>query len=75
MISHEAVSAEAKAKLSERRAALDPVELLHTIREAQSALEAIVCPELRPPPEERAWNGFWPGFPSGGWKNREGYRF
>ena len=45
---HEAVSAEAKAALSERGAALDPVALLHAIREAQSALAALVSPELRP---------------------------
>ena len=48
VIRHEAVSVEAKAALSERRAALDPVALLHAIREAQSALAAIVAPELRP---------------------------
>ena len=47
-LSHEAVSAEAKAILAERRATLDPVALLHTIREDQSALAAIVSPELRP---------------------------
>ena len=48
MIRHESVSAEAAAALAERRAALDPVALLHAIREAQSALAAIVSPELRP---------------------------
>ena len=47
-IRHEAVSAEAKAALIERRGTLDPVALLHTIREAQSALVAIVSPEIRP---------------------------
>ena len=44
---HEAVSAEAKAALDERRATLEPVVLLHTIRESQAAL---VSPELRPTP-------------------------
>ena len=44
---HEAVSAEAKAALAERRATLDPVALLHAIRESQAAL---VSPELRPTP-------------------------
>ncbi len=43
---HDAVSIEAKTTLSERRATLDPVVLLHTIREAQSALASIVFPEL-----------------------------
>ena len=37
----------AEAALSERRATLDPVALLHAIREAQSAPAAIVSPELR----------------------------
>ena len=47
---HEAVSAEAKAILAGRRATMDPVALLHAIREAQSALAAIVSPELQPTP-------------------------
>ena len=63
---HDAVSAEAKAALSERRATLDPVALLHAIREAQSALAALVSPELRPPRGARAWNAFWPGCPTAG---------
>ena len=46
VISHEAVSAGAKTTLAERRATLDPVALLHTIREAQSALASIVSPDL-----------------------------
>ena len=41
---HDAVSAAAIAALSERRAALDPVALLHAIREVQSALAALVVP-------------------------------
>ena len=45
---HEAVSTDTKAWLGERRGALDPVALLHTIREAQSALTALTAPELRP---------------------------
>ena len=45
---HEAVRAEAKSRLSEHRATLDPVALLqHSIRETQSALAAIVSPEVR----------------------------
>ena len=54
----EAVSAEAKAALAERRATLDPVALLHTIREAQSALAAIVSPELRPTPRGESLERF-----------------
>ena len=46
VLQHEAVSAAAKAKLGERQATLDPMALLHNIREAQSALAAIVSPEF-----------------------------
>ena len=41
---HDAFSAEAKAAVSERRATLDPVALLHAIREAQSALRGARVP-------------------------------
>ncbi len=58
VIRHEAVSAEVKAALSKRRAALDPVALLHAIREAQSALAAIVSPELRPTPRGESLERF-----------------
>ena len=50
VIQHEAVNPEAEALLARHRATLDPVALLHTIREAQSALAAIVSPETRPTP-------------------------
>ena len=55
---HEAVTAEAKAALSERRAELGPVALLHIIREAQSALAAIVSPELGPTPRGESLERF-----------------
>ena len=58
VIRHEAVSAEAKMKLAERRRTLDPVALLHTICEAQSALAAIVSPELRPIPRGESLEQF-----------------
>ena len=58
MIRYEWVSAEAKAALSERRANLDPVALLHTIRETQSALVAIVSPEIRPTPQGESLERF-----------------
>ena len=58
VIRHEAVSAEAKSALSERRAALDPVALLHAIQEAQSALAALVSPELRPTPRGESLERF-----------------
>ena len=50
VIQHEAVNPEAEALLARHRATLDPVALLHTIREAQSALAAIVSLETRPSP-------------------------
>ena len=40
LIQHDATGADLKALLNEYRAGLDPVLLLHTIREAQSALVA-----------------------------------
>ena len=58
VIRHEAVIAEAKAALTEHRVTLDPVALLHTIRKAQSALAAIVSPELRPTPRGESLERF-----------------
>ena len=40
-----------KDALSEHRAALDPIMLLHSIREAQSALVAVTSPELGGTPQ------------------------
>ena len=47
LLDHEAISEETKEALREQRGCLDPVALLHTIREAQSALAAITCTESR----------------------------
>ena len=71
VIRHESVSAEAKAALSERRAALDPVALLHAIREAQSALAAIVSPELRPTPRGESLERFLARLPDRWREERE----
>ena len=67
---HEGVSAQAKVSLSERRAALDPVNLLHSIREAQSALSAIVHPEVRPTPQGESLKRFLAGL-SDRWRQDE----
>ena len=67
---HEGVSADAKARLSERRIALDPVNLLHTIREAQSALSAIAHPEVRPTPQGESLEQFLAGL-SNRWRQDE----
>jgi len=58
VIRHEAVGTEAKLTLAEHRAALDPVALLHNIREAQSALAVIVSSELRPTPRGESLERF-----------------
>ena len=58
VLQHETVGAEMKAKLDERRAQLDPVALLHSIRETQSALAAIVFPEIRPTPRGESLERF-----------------
>ena len=58
VIQHETVGAETRASLNERRARLDPVALLHSIRETQSALAAIVSPEVRPTPRGESLERF-----------------
>ena len=50
LIRHDATRDEMKDALKEYRARLDPVLLLHTIREAQSALVAATAPEVREAP-------------------------
>ena len=66
LMRHDAVSVEMKAALSEYRVKLDPVALLHAIREAQSALAAVTFPEIQPLPAARAWNSSWPSCPTCG---------
>ena len=58
VIQHETVGAETRASLNERRARLAPVALLHSIRETQSALAAIVSPEVRPTPRGESLERF-----------------
>ena len=76
VIRHGAVSAEEKAILAKRRAALcsscsvDPVALLHTIREAQSALAALCPLNSGPRLRARIWNDFRPGYPTGGVRSK-----
>ena len=50
LIQHDETNDETRAALKEYRASLDPVLLLHTIREAQSALVAATSPEVRETP-------------------------
>ena len=58
LIQHDATSDEMRAALIQYRARLDPVLLLHTIREAQSALVAATAPELRETPQGESLNSF-----------------
>ena len=50
LIQHDETSDEMRAALNEYRARLDPVFLLHAIREAQSALVVATAPEVRETP-------------------------
>ena len=47
LIQHDVTGNEVKAALDEYRTRLDPMSLLHTIRETQSALVAATAPEIR----------------------------
>ena len=64
LIQHDATGAELKAVLEEYRAGLDPVFLLHTIREARSALVAATSPELRETPQGDSLDRFLAKLPS-----------
>ena len=58
LMQHDAVSVEMKAALSEYRVQLDPVALLPTIREAQSALGAVTFLAIRPTPSGESLEQF-----------------
>jgi hypothetical protein len=45
LLAHPAVDGKAKEILRRQRAQLDPVQLLHRLRESQAALAALVCPD------------------------------
>ena len=60
LMQHDAVSVEMKEALSEYRVQLDPVALLHAIREAQSALAAVTSPR-NPAHSQRREPGTVPG--------------
>ena len=63
LMQHDAVSVEMKAALSQYRVKLDPVALLHAIREAQSALAAVTFPEIRPTPSGESLEQFLANLP------------
>ncbi len=64
LIQHDATGAELKAMLNEYRTGLDPVLLLHTIREAQSALVATTSPEVRETPAGESLERFLAKLPN-----------
>ena len=64
LIQHDTTSDGMKDALKEYRARLDPVLLLHTIREAQSALVAATAPEVRETPSGESLDRFLTKLPS-----------
>ena len=64
LMQHDTVNEETKEALRQRRAMLDPVALLHTIREAQSALMAVSSPQLRETPQGESLERFLARLPS-----------
>ena len=64
LIQYAATGPELKASLEEYRAGLDPVLLLHTIREAQSALVATTSPDVRETPAGESLERFLARLPN-----------
>ena len=64
LIQHDTTSAGMTGALNEYRARWDPVLLLHTIREAQSALVAATAPEVRETPSGEGLDRFLTKLPS-----------
>ena len=64
LIQHDATGAELKDLLNEYRAGLGPVLLLHTIREAQSALVATTSPDVRETPQGESLERFLAKLPN-----------
>ena len=58
VIDHAADSSDVRAGLVWQRAEMDPVALLHSIREVQSTLAAVVSQELRPTPRGESLEQF-----------------
>ncbi len=71
VMQHETVEADTRASLNERRAQLDPVALLHSIRKTRSALAAIVSPEIRSTPRGESLERFLVRLPDR-WRQDEG---
>ena len=63
LMQHDTLSAKLMATLREFRAGLDPVSLLHTVREAQSALVAVTSPDFSETPRGESLDRFLAGYP------------
>ena len=64
LLQHQAVSDEAKEQLTQHRASLDPVALLHAIREAQAALVAVSSPDHGDPAQQESLDQFLSQLPT-----------
>ena len=64
LLQHQAVSDEAKEQLTQHRASLDPVDLLHAIREAQAALVAVSSPDHGDPAQQESLDQFLSQLPT-----------
>ncbi len=61
---HEAVRDEIKEQLTQHRVGLDPVALLHSIREAQAALVAVSSPDHGEPAQQESLEQFLSQLPT-----------
>ena len=64
LLEHQAVTGEIKEQLSQCRASLDPVALLHCIREAQAALVAVSSPDRGDPAQQESLEQFLSQLPT-----------
>ena len=64
LLQHQAVSDETKEQLTQHRATLDPVALLHAIREAQAALVAVSSPDHGEPAQQESLEQFLSQLPT-----------
>ena len=64
LLQHQAVSDETKGQLTQHRATLDPVALLHAIREAQAALVAVSSPDHGEPAQQESLDQFLSQLPT-----------
>ena len=64
LIGHDTTGDELKAGLNEYRSGLDPVQLLHSVREAQSALVVTTAPAVRETPNGESLEGLLAKLPS-----------